>query len=115
MRQGAIPRGQRPASEKAAHDFHHQQTTASGGKVLHDEDVAAAIRDRVLERGRLIHLDGPSGWTCHLHVVHVDGDLPSTSERLRISGINSSQFPELTYKNPQFRRVATARFPDSRQ
>ena len=31
------------------------------GKVLHDEDLAAAILDRILERGRLIHLDGPSG------------------------------------------------------
>jgi hypothetical protein len=31
------------------------------GKVLHDEDLAAAILDRVLERGRFIHLDGPSG------------------------------------------------------
>jgi DNA replication protein DnaC len=28
------------------------------GKVLHDEDLAAAILDRILERGRLIHLDG---------------------------------------------------------
>ena len=33
------------------------------GKVLHDEDMAAAILDRVLERGRFIHLDGPSGRT----------------------------------------------------
>jgi DNA replication protein DnaC len=36
------------------------------GKVLHDEDLAAAILDRVLERGRFIHLDGPSGRTRHL-------------------------------------------------
>jgi len=38
------------------------------GKVLHDEDLAAAILDRVLERGRLIHLDGPSGRTRHLNL-----------------------------------------------
>src|SRR5207253_9496349 len=31
------------------------------GKVLHDEDLAAAILDRVLERGRFVRLDGPSG------------------------------------------------------
>jgi IstB-like ATP binding protein len=31
------------------------------GKVLHDEDLAAVILDRVLEGGRLIHLNGPSG------------------------------------------------------
>jgi len=30
------------------------------GKVLHDEDLAAAILDRILERGRFIHLDGPA-------------------------------------------------------
>jgi DNA replication protein DnaC len=29
------------------------------GKVLHDEDLAAAILYRVLERGRFIHLYGP--------------------------------------------------------
>src|SRR6202162_4972290 len=32
------------------------------GRVLHDEDLAAAILDRILERGRFIHLDGPSSW-----------------------------------------------------
>src|SRR6516162_372731 len=36
------------------------------GRVLHDEDLAAAILDRVLERGRFIRLDGPSGRTRHL-------------------------------------------------
>jgi len=34
--------------------------------VLHDDDLAAAIVDRVLERGRLLHLDGPSMRTKHL-------------------------------------------------
>jgi DNA replication protein DnaC len=29
------------------------------GQVLHDEDLAEALSDRILERGRLIHLDGP--------------------------------------------------------
>jgi DNA replication protein DnaC len=37
------------------------------GKVLHDEDLAAAILDRVLERGRFIQLDGISGRTRHLN------------------------------------------------
>src|SRR6516162_928662 len=53
------------------------------GKVLHDEDLAAAILDRVLERGRFLHLDGPSGRTRHLKLEEV---LPSSTERLRISG-----------------------------
>ena len=63
------------------------------GKVLHDEDLAAAILDRVLERGRFIPLDGPSGRTRHLNL---DGVLPAKSERVRISGINGSEFPEPT-------------------
>jgi DNA replication protein DnaC len=63
------------------------------GKVLHDEDLAAAILDRVLERGRFIHLDGPSGRTRHLNLEEA---LPAKSERLRISGNSSSEFPEPT-------------------
>ena len=62
------------------------------GKVLHDEDLAAAILDRVLERGRFIHLDGPSGRTRHLN-------LEETLQRYktaRISGIACSEFPEPT-------------------
>lgn len=38
------------------------------GRVLHDEDLAQAIIDRVLERGRLLRLDGPSVRTLHVHV-----------------------------------------------
>ena len=56
------------------------------GKVLHDEEMAAAILDRVLERGRFIHLDGPSGRTRHLNLE--DTLLPQT-ERLRISGTHT--------------------------
>ena len=63
------------------------------GKVLHDEDLAAAILDRVLERGRFIHLDGPSGRTRHLKLDEV---LPVTAERARISGIPVPEFPEPT-------------------
>ena len=63
------------------------------GKVLHDEDLAAAILDRILERGRLIHLDGPSGRTRHLNLDEV---LPAAAERARISGIRVPEFPEPT-------------------
>jgi DNA replication protein DnaC len=64
------------------------------GKVLHDEDMAAAILDRVLERGRFIHLDGPSGRTRHLNLEEV---LPVGADRARISGISVPEFPEPTY------------------
>jgi hypothetical protein len=63
------------------------------GKVLHDEDMAAAILDRVLERGRFIHLDGPSGRTRHLNLEET---LPANTKRLRIFGIGGSEFPEPT-------------------
>jgi DNA replication protein DnaC len=64
------------------------------GKVLHDEDMAAAILDRVLERGRFIHLDGPSGRTRHLNLDEI---LPAGTDRARISGIGVPEFPEPTY------------------
>jgi DNA replication protein DnaC len=63
------------------------------GKALHDEDLAAAILDRILERGRFIHLDGPSWRTRHLNLEEV---LPAASERARISGIRVPEFPEPT-------------------
>ena len=53
------------------------------GEVLHDHDLAEAIVDRVLEKGRLIVADGPSYRTRHL-------DLDRTEEQrkdvARISG-----------------------------
>src|SRR2546428_3795225 len=63
------------------------------GKVLHDEELAAATLDRVLERGRFVRLDGPSGRTRHLKL---EDPLPGSTERLRISGIRGSEFPEPT-------------------
>jgi hypothetical protein len=65
------------------------------GGVLHDEDLAAAIVDRILERGRLYHLDGPSMRTRHLAL---DKPVPSAlrPEPDRISGIHRTEFPEPT-------------------
>ena len=53
------------------------------GKVLHDEDLAAAILDRILERGPFIHLDGPSGRTRH---INLEQALSADPNRARISG-----------------------------
>ena len=73
------------------------------GHVLHDEDLAHAIVDRVLERGRFLTLDGPSMRTKHLGI-----DDPTASEAspqlariperdvIRISGIDGPEFPEPT-------------------
>jgi hypothetical protein len=63
--------------------FTTNKPLSESGRVLHDEDLAAAILDRVLERGRFIQLDGPSGRTRHLNLEEV---WPATAERLRISG-----------------------------
>ena len=56
------------------------------GKVLHDQDLAAAILDRILERGRFVHLGGPSGRTRHLNLGATS---PSEADRLRISGTHT--------------------------
>ena len=44
------------------------------GRVLHDSDLAEAITDRVLERGRFIQLRGPSYRTRHLKNGEREGD-----------------------------------------
>lgn len=44
------------------------------GRVLHDPDLAEAITDRVLERGRFIQLRGPSYRTRHLKGPEKEGD-----------------------------------------
>jgi len=44
------------------------------GRVLHDPDLAEAITDRVLERGRFIQLRGPSYRTRHLKDAEKDGE-----------------------------------------
>ena len=69
--------------------------TAWGG-VLHDEDLAQAIVDRVLERGRLLHLDGPSMRTKHLGLdASAVVEAPS-QQVVRISGNHWSELPEPT-------------------
>jgi DNA replication protein DnaC len=65
------------------------------GRALHDEDLAEAIVDRILERGRLLRLDGPSVRTKHLPSDElVDEDLDDSSRR--VSGIDAAEFPERT-------------------
>src|SRR5207245_5847133 len=73
------------------------------GTVLHDDDMAAAILDRVLERGRFIHLDGSSGRTRHLNL---EENLSENTKRLRISGIGGSDFPEPTMGPPPIRQTS---------
>ena len=65
------------------------------GRVLHDEDLAQAIVDRVLERGRLLTLDGPSIRTNHLGLDEAQAGASNQGADLaRISGIARPEFPE---------------------
>jgi DNA replication protein DnaC len=77
--------------------FTTNKPTNAWGKVLHDEDLAQAIVDRVLERGRLLTLDGPSMRTKHLRLDEPAPAGASThgiSDGARISGIPVPYFPE---------------------
>ena len=72
------------------------------GRVLHDSDLAAAILDRILERGRWITLDGPSGRTRHLKI---ENSFPHDHNGARISGKSVPQYPEPTAVAPNLTNV----------
>lgn len=79
--------------------FTSNKTPTAWGAVLHDDDLAQAIVDRVLERGRWLKLDGPS-----IRTKHLDLDAPASQEAgstqvVRISGITNPEFPEPTTSN----------------
>jgi DNA replication protein DnaC len=75
--------------------FTTNKPISAWGAVLHDDDLAQAIVDRVLERGRLFTLDGPSFRTKHLQLD--DRGAPAASPRVaRISGKHAPEFPEPT-------------------
>ena len=88
------------------------------GRVLHDEDLAQAIIDRVLERGRLIRLDGPSIRTLHLKLDEALKDESDQDDEVaRISGNKWPEFPEpaATSRNIDlFRRVPVNHGDDPR-
>lgn len=68
------------------------------GEVLHDDDLADAIVDRILERGRLLRLDGPSVRTKHLPADELAGGDHDDPGSRRISGIPAAEFPERTFR-----------------
>jgi DNA replication protein DnaC len=75
--------------------FTTNKLTSAWGEVLHDPDLAHAIVDRILERGRLLQLDGPSMRTRHLGLDDSATEALSTQTG-RISGIPRAEFPEPT-------------------
>jgi len=72
------------------------------GDVLHDRDLADAIVDRTLERGRLILMDGPSSRTRHLD-LDAAARAGDVAEPARVSGTASAEFQE-----PAFDTMAPA-------
>jgi hypothetical protein len=77
--------------------FTTNQPLKAWGRVLHDDDLAQAIIDRVLERGRLLRLDGPSVRTLHVNLDEAmkeesdqDADLVRIRKKVvRISGTHT--------------------------
>lgn len=64
------------------------------GKVLHDPDLGDAIVDRILERGSVLRLDGPSVRSRHVDPKDLDGPDPVGSTPAIISGNQRPEFPE---------------------
>jgi len=86
--------------------------TESWGAVLHDHDLADVIVDRILERGRVLKLDGPSYRTRHLGLDELPQDGVSTKPD-RISGISPAEFPEPTAA--EIETVGSKRWLEGRQ
>lgn len=77
--------------------FTTNKSLKAWGRALHDDDLAHAILDRILERGRVIRLDGPSVRTLHLNLDEAMKEGSDTEEEvIRISGNQRSEFPEPT-------------------
>jgi DNA replication protein DnaC len=77
--------------------FTTNKSLKAWGRVLHDDDLAQAILDRVLERGRLIRLDAPSIRTLHLDLDEaMKAGSDSDDEVIRLSGNQCAEFPEPT-------------------
>jgi len=72
--------------------FTTNKPLAAWGLVLHDPDLAEAILDRVLERGRLVELRGASYRTRHLK--RAEPNRSRLHEGARISGNPGPDFPE---------------------
>jgi DNA replication protein DnaC len=81
--------------KKRAMVFTTNKPLTAWGRVLHDEDLAHAIVDRILERGRILTLDGPSMRTKHLGIDDATSPEAPVSPA-RISGIDGPEFPEPT-------------------
>jgi hypothetical protein len=79
--------------------------------VLHDEDLAQAIIDRLLERGRLLRLDGPSVRTPHVNLddaMKEDSDQPADLVRIPERAGENFRNPQSWYS--KYNRSSIVRF-----
>lgn len=76
--------------------FTTNKALRSWGQVLHDVDLGDTIVDRVLERGTVLRLDGPSVRTRHVDPADLEGPDRVASEPARVSGTDRPDFPEPT-------------------
>jgi DNA replication protein DnaC len=76
--------------------FTTNKPLAAWGHVLHDPDLAEAILDRVLERGRHIQLRGPSYRTRHHQMKENKSAEPHEAPGAILSGNLVPDFPEPT-------------------
>lgn len=90
---------------RRADAVHHEQAPQALGRILHDEELAER---RILERGRLLRLDGPSLRTKHMPSDELVGDLHETSGSVRASGIGAPELPEPTRRGSAGGRRAGA-------
>jgi DNA replication protein DnaC len=65
------------------------------GRVLHDDDLGDAIVDRVLERGRVLKLDGPSVRSKHVDPADFEDD-SQLQQPAEVSGKHRQSFSEPT-------------------
>ncbi len=93
--------------------FTTNKPLARWGQVLHDDDLAETITDRILERGRHLKLDGVSFRTKHLGVDQTASEEPS-DQPAKVSGKEPAEFPEPTeqvaFVARQFARVSDVVF-----
>src|SRR5437879_5886550 len=76
--------------------FTTNKPLAAWGRVLHDPDLAEAILDRVLERGRHLELRGRSYRTRHAPLDLNPAPEPPSAAPARISGNHRPEFSEPT-------------------
>ncbi len=76
--------------------FATNKAVASWATVVHDPDLGDVIVDRILERGTILGLDGPSVRSRHVNPGDLEPPDRVASEPARISGTDWPHLPRCT-------------------